>query len=143
MATNNQPLALSGLASNMDTKTIVQQLMAIERQPQNRLKVKQVTENARQQALKDVQSKLQTLNDAADALSDPALWANTQSLDVNDPTKLGATYVGGAGPGGYQVNITQLARAEQHWYTYATPASNDSITVRRSRSRAASRPRRS
>ena len=91
MATNNQPLALSGLASNMDTKTIVQQLMAIERQPQNRLKVKQVTENARQQALKDVQSKLQTLNDAADALSDPALWANTQSLDVNDPTKLGAS----------------------------------------------------
>lgn len=129
MATSPQPMNLSGLASGLDTNTIVDQLMQIERQPQNRLKTKQSVENARQQALRDVQTKLQTLQDAGTALDDVGLWANVQSVDVNDSTKLAATYVSGTGPGGYTVDVTTLARAEQRWYAYTPPAAADSITV--------------
>ena len=63
-------MSLSGLASGLDTSTIVDQLMAIERQPETRVKMKQATENARQQALRDVQTKLQALQTSADALKD-------------------------------------------------------------------------
>jgi flagellar hook-associated protein 2 len=122
-------LNLSGLASGIDTSSIINQLMAIERQPRTRIVAKQATEDARQQALKDVQAKLQALQLAGSALSDAGSWGNVQTVDVNDPTKIAATYVSGTGPGGYTVDVSTLARAEQRWYTYTAPGSDDSITV--------------
>jgi flagellar hook-associated protein 2 len=120
---------ISGLASGLDTNSIVDQLMAIERVPETRIKNRQAAENARQQALRDIQTRLQTLQDAADGLQDVGAWANTQSVTVSDSTKLTASYVSGAGPGGYQVSVTQMARASQHWFTYTPPSGADTITI--------------
>src|SRR3954470_715198 len=117
-----------GLASGLDTNTIVDQLMAIERQPQTRLKLKQQQIDTRKSALSDIESRLKNLQLAAQDLKSPTLWLDTQSVDVNDSTKIAATRTGGAGTGGYQVQIDTLASASQHWFAYSPPAAGQTIT---------------
>jgi flagellar hook-associated protein 2 len=118
-----------GLASGLDTNTIVDQLMAIERQPQNRLKLRQSEIDARKSALSDIATRLKNLRTAAADLKSPTLWLDTQTVDVNDSTKIAATRTGPAATGGYQVTVTSLASAYQRWYTYTPSASADQITV--------------
>src|SRR3954464_481773 len=130
MATSVPTINFGGLASGLDTNTIVDQLMAIERQPQNRLKLRQGQVDTRKNALNDVMTRLKNLRLAAADLKSPTLWLDTQSVDVNDTTKVAATRTGGAGTGGYQVTVTQLASASQHWYSYppAAPGSDNTLT---------------
>ena len=129
MADFTSTINFGGIASGLDTNSIVDQLMAIERQPQNRLKLRQSQIDARKSALSDVSTRLKNLKNAAADLKSPTLWLDTQSVDVNDPTKVVASRTGPAGTGGYQVTVTQMARAYQHWYQYAAPASDDSISI--------------
>jgi flagellar hook-associated protein 2 len=128
MATSTSTINFGGLASGLDTNTIVDQLMAIERQPQTRLKLRQQQIDTRKSALSDIESRLKNLQLAAQDLKSPALWLDTQSLEVNDSTKVAATRTGGAGTGGYQVQIDTLASASQHWFSYAAPAADQTIT---------------
>ena len=128
MATTGSTQSISGLASGIDTSTIVDQLMAIERQPQTRLKTQVTISAARKTALSDIQTRLKNLQLAAQDLKSVTLWSNTQSIDVNDPTKAAVSLSGPAGTGSYQLNVGQLARGSQRWYSYATPSSDDTIT---------------
>src|SRR4051812_37183802 len=130
MATTGPTINFGGLASGLDTNTIVDQLMAIERQPQNRLKLRQSTIDARKSALSDVATRLKNLRLAAQDLKSPTLWLDTQTVDVNDTTKLAATRLSGAGTGAYQVTVTQMASASQHWMSFpSTPlAADDTLT---------------
>jgi flagellar hook-associated protein 2 len=75
-----------------------------------------------------VATRLKNLQVAAQDLKSPTLWLDTQSVDVNDSTKVAATRTGGAGTGGYQVEIDTLASASQHWFTYAPPAADQTIS---------------
>jgi flagellar hook-associated protein 2 len=121
----------SGLASGVDTTSIVQQLMQIESQPETRLKTQQSQVQQKKTDLTSLQTTLQNLQFSVEDLKDPTLWQDTQSVDVNDPTKVAATRTGGAGTGGYSVTVTQLASASQHWFTYPTngPAADDQLTI--------------
>src|SRR5919202_61308 len=126
----SQPtINFGGLASGLDTNTIVDQLMAIERQPQNRLKLRQGAIDARKSALSDIATRLKNLQIAADDLKLATLWLDTQTVDVNDPTKVAATRTGPGATGAYQVSVTQMASAYQRWYTFASPASDDTISI--------------
>jgi flagellar hook-associated protein 2 len=122
-------LTLSGLASGLDSATIIDQLMLIERQSQVRLKVREAALQARQSALNDVNTRLKNLSTAAKALSDVGAWADTQSLDVSDATKVAARRLGGAAPGGHELAVTTLARAEQRSYAYAAADSTLTFTT--------------
>jgi flagellar hook-associated protein 2 len=115
-------LALGGLASGIDTDSVITQLMAIERAPQARLKLKESVLEARRSALNDVATRLRSLQTAIKDLSAVGTWADTQSLDVSDATKLTAKRLSGAAPGGHTLNVTNLARAEQHSYTFSQGA---------------------
>jgi flagellar hook-associated protein 2 len=123
-------ISFGGLASGLDTNAIVDQLMALERQPQNRLKLRQGQIDAHKSALNDVASRLKNLRIAAQDLKSPTLWLDTQTVEAGDATKIAATRTGGAGTGAYQVQITQLASASQRWFTYPTtaPASDNTLT---------------
>jgi flagellar hook-associated protein 2 len=115
-------LTLGGLASGIDTDAVITQLMAIERAPQARLKLKESVLEARRSALNDVATRLRSLQTAIKDLSAVGTWADTQSLDVSDATKLTAKRLSGAAPGGHTLNVTNLARAEQHSYTFSQGA---------------------
>src|SRR5919199_2424475 len=106
MASTGPTINFGGLASGLDTNTIVDQLMAIERQPQTRLKLRQQQIDTRKQALSDIQSRLKNLRLAAQDLKSPTLWLDTQTVDVNDATKLTATRTANAPTGAYQVSVT-------------------------------------
>jgi flagellar hook-associated protein 2 len=117
-------LGMSGLASGIDTSTIVQQLMAINAQPQNALKLQQSAMQARLTALQGLQTELQNLKGAADDLASPGLFAPVQSVDSSDPTKVSGTRISGAGVGGTELNVIRLASSQQRTYAY-TPSSTD------------------
>ena len=61
-------IQLSGLASGLDTASIIDSLMAVERQPRTRIEMRQASEQARRDGLKQVPTQLKSLQDAATAL---------------------------------------------------------------------------
>src|SRR3954468_14639345 len=128
MAVSGPTINFGGLASGLDTNSIVDQLMAIERQPETRLKTQQSQVQQKKTDLQSIEDSLKSLQFAAEDLKSPTLWLDTQSLDVNDPTKVAAVRTGGAGTGGYQVTVDTLASASQHWFTYVPPTADQTLT---------------
>ncbi len=119
---------IGGIASGLDTNTIIGQLLAIERQPETRMAQQQAVETARQNALRDVNTRLTNLQAAVTGLRDIGTWADTQSITSTDATNLDAVRTSGAAPGGYLVQVTQLARAHQVTQSTAlTAASADDV----------------
>jgi flagellar hook-associated protein 2 len=104
---------ISGLASGLDTASIISSLMLIDKQPQVRIQQKIVTEQARQQALRDVLSQLKDLTTSYQGLTDVGTWADTQTVASSDDAHLSATRTSGAAPGAYTIDVTTLARANQ------------------------------
>ncbi|HYV15178.1 MAG TPA: flagellar filament capping protein FliD [Conexibacter sp.] len=130
MTVSSTPLLnVGGLASGLDTNSIVDQLMAIERQPRDRLAQQQTLTQARQTLLQDFQTRLRSVESAAQGLRSVTLWAQTQAVESSDPTKVVASSATGAGIGGYQVEVSQLANSAQRTFTFASPASAGSITI--------------
>lgn len=124
--------SIGGLASGLDTNTIIQQLMAVEARPKTRMIQQQRVEEARQQALKDIQTRLQNLKDAAQALRDPTVWAKTQTVSTNDATRVTAAATGTAASGGYALTVSGLATAHQvtQGGTFSSVASDDELYVK-------------
>ena len=120
-------LSLGGLTSGMDTQSVIDQLMAVERQPETRLRLKESALQARQSALTDVAGRLRNLLSAAKDLGSISTWADTQSVDVSDATKLTATRLSGAAPGGHEIAVSNLARSEQRSYAFTAGAATLSI----------------
>jgi flagellar hook-associated protein 2 len=122
-------IQLSGLASGLDTATIIDQLMSVERAPRTKLTMKQAAIQARENVLKTLTTKLGTLKDATGALADAAKWSPVQSVDSSDPTKVSARQLSGSGPGSYQLAVSQLATSDQHTYAYTPPAGADTLQI--------------
>jgi flagellar hook-associated protein 2 len=122
-------IQLSGLASGMDTASIISQLMAIERTPRTKITLDQSATTKRQSLLQDINTKLTALKAANDDLKSVTTWLDTQSVESGDATKLTATRTGGAPPGGYDVAITQLATAERRTYDFQSPAADGPLKV--------------
>src|SRR5687768_7195540 len=128
---------LSGLASGMDTEGIITQLMQLEAQPSVRMAQSKKVSEAREQALRDILSRVKNLQTAAKDLKSVATWADTQTVDSSDATKITATRVGGAAPGGYSLSVSRLASADQWTYDYVPPTADTTFTVRNTASGAA------
>jgi flagellar hook-associated protein 2 len=122
-------IQFTGLASGLDTESIITQLMAVERQPRTRLTLRQAAAQAQEDSLNAIRTKLTALNLATTGLSSAALWEPTQSVDTTDATKVTARRTGGAGPGGYQVAVTNLAASEQRTFTLGATAAPSTLTL--------------
>jgi flagellar hook-associated protein 2 len=114
MATSS--LALSGLASGVDTSSIVEQLIALDRQGTTRIQNRQYGVTGLQTALKDIASKLSTLKTAANALSGDANWKPGQTVESSD-TRVAVSQTGGAGIGGHTVQVDRLASSMQRGFS--------------------------
>jgi flagellar hook-associated protein 2 len=122
-------IALSGLASGVDTSTIVTQLMQLERQGQTRTQYRQANINQQATDLKALKTKLETLKSAATALRDVATWKEGQTVESSASASVVATRTGGAPIGGYSVQVTQLAASAQNGYTWTESASAATLTL--------------
>jgi flagellar hook-associated protein 2 len=115
------------MSSGLDTQSIIDQLMAVDRAPETRMKLQQSVLQARQTALSDIGTRVRNLLTAAKDLGDVTTWADTQTLDVSDSTKLTATRLSGAAPGGHEIAVTALARSEQRSYAFQPGAATLTI----------------
>jgi flagellar hook-associated protein 2 len=122
------PVTISGLGSSLDTESIIEGLMKVERLPQTRLERRQGQVKARETALQGILNKLNEVGSALQALRSPTLWSDVQKA-TSSSTAVTAELAGGAGPGGYQVEVTQLARAAQRTYEFTPSAAASTITV--------------
>ncbi|MGH2896280.1 MAG: flagellar filament capping protein FliD, partial [Solirubrobacteraceae bacterium] len=122
-------LQVTGLASGLDTNQIIQEEMAIYQQPVTNLQHQQSGLTAMNKQLTSIQQELQTLSSDALAVGDPTLFMTQQSVTSSDPTRVTATSATGAGVGGYQVSVSQLANSAQATYGFTSPTSDDNITI--------------
>lgn len=120
---------IGGLASGLDTNAIVAQMMQIERLPRAKLDNKASLVTARQNLLQDFQSRLRAVEAAARDLRSVTLWSQSQTVASSDPTRVRAVIGTGAGVGGYQIEVSQLANSAQRTYAFASPAADGVITI--------------
>ena len=120
---------LSGLASGVDTSSIVDKLIAIERQQNARLGLRKSAVQARQTGLKDIAAKLNALKTAAQDLASAGAWSAKQTIDSSAPAKVAATITGGAGIGGSTIAVDRLASSSQRGYAWTPNASDRTLTV--------------
>lgn len=104
-------LQLSGLASNFDWKTVVDQLMQIEHVPADRLTTEKTQNTQKASALAGLDSKLSALQDAATALKEAGLFTSRSASLTTSGSTWSATAAASTTPGTYTLNVTQLATA--------------------------------
>jgi flagellar hook-associated protein 2 len=120
---------VGGIATGLDTNSIIDQLLALDRQPETLLTQRSTVETARQAALKSIQTSMQSLQTAAQAMRAPSVWANTQTVTSSNPTAVTAVLTGGAAAGGFQIGVQRLASAGQVTQGTSLAAANGDDTL--------------
>jgi len=103
---------ISGLISGLDTATIIQQLMSIERRPLDKLQQQVDTANQQKQAFTTINTSLLALKTVMDDLSRGDTW-NSKTASVSDAKVLTATATSATPAGSYVFTVQQLAAASQ------------------------------
>jgi len=121
-------ITITGLATTLETESIIEKLMEVEKMPKARLEVKEGQVKARETALRSILTKTQEVQTALQNLSSPLLWEEVQSVSSSS-TAITAELNGGAGAGGYSIEVSQLARAAQKTYAFTESAEASTLTV--------------
>lgn len=106
------PITFGGLASGIDTNSIIDKLVQVERQPIISLQTEKAQANARKQLLGDISTKLGTLTDKFNALKTQAA-VQGRKIDVPKDAPFTADVQGSAPVGSYSIQVTQLAKAQR------------------------------
>ena len=101
-------MSISGLASGFDWKSVVDQLTAVERTPQTKVRTEQTTLASRRSALGQIATQLTDLQTKATALGDSSLY-NRRSVSSSDTSIATVSAADGAVTGSYSINVTTLA----------------------------------
>lgn len=100
--------SLSGLASGFDWQSLVDQLVEVERVPQQRLLTEQNLLNQRNNAYTSVKTQLSTLNTRINTLKGTALF-DSRAANSSSTSIATASVLGGAPIGQFKFNVSQLA----------------------------------
>lgn len=101
-----------GIGSNLDIKTIVSQLMAVERQPLALLDVKEASYNAQLSAFGSLKGALTSLQQAAQTLNLSTTYSAVKA-SVADSGILDAGISGAAAAGAYDIEVKSLAQSQK------------------------------
>ena len=104
MATISSP----GIGSGLDVKSIVAQLVAIEKQPLTKLQVEAATVQTRVSAYGQIKSLVSTLSDAASRLASVTTFNAVKTTSSNTATVL-ASASGGTLANRFSVTLESLA----------------------------------
>src|ERR1700761_5513631 len=128
-SSNGTTLQVTGLASGLDTASLVTKMMDIQKRPLTALQTQQKAITARNAQLSNIQQALKTVNSDALSLMNPSLYRTSQTASSSDSTRVAATSTSGAGVGGYLVSVSQLANASQRTFNFTSPSSDSTITI--------------
>jgi flagellar hook-associated protein 2 len=102
-------LSLSGLASGLDWKSLVDQLMQIEAAPVTRLQNEQDDNTAKSNALGNLNTKLTALQAAAQKLKDPALFSGRTVTSGTTGSTWSFSAGAGTAAGSHTIAVSQVA----------------------------------
>ncbi|HLU42742.1 MAG TPA: flagellar filament capping protein FliD [Microthrixaceae bacterium] len=103
-------VTIDGLVTGLDTSSIIQQLMQLERLPQDALVARRQAVQARLDAYASVRSKLSAVSTAAAKVADPASWTS-RTATSSSPEVASVTSAAGAATGALRFTVDQLAAA--------------------------------
>lgn len=107
MATISSP----GVGSNLDVKSIISQLVALEKKPLDTLKLQAATVNTKISAFGQIKSLVSDFADAAGKLASLTGW-NSVTTSSSDSKFVSATAIGGTLPTTFSVEVQGLAKAQ-------------------------------
>ncbi len=122
-------IQMGGLASGLDTNSLISQLMSVERIPRGRIERQQAAAQARQDGLRDVVLKLKSLRTAAADLQSAGLWSLKQTATSADAARVGARTTGTAASGVYDVAVTQLSTTASRTLSVGTHPAGSQLTI--------------
>jgi flagellar hook-associated protein 2 len=122
-------ITLTGLASGLDTESVVAQLMALEQNKITAVQRRQTAVTQHKADLSNIKAKLDAVKSAAADLASSATWKASQTSSTSDATKVDATLIGGAGIGGHTLQVNKLASSAQHGYAFTPNAAAGKITL--------------
>ena len=117
-------MATTSVGGAIDVRSIVSQLMAVERQPLQAMQKSASGIQTKLSAFGTLQGKLSSFQDAARELFNLDTWRPAQA-STSDETSARATAAMGAIPGSYELTVSQLAQRQ----TVAGPVLASSTTV--------------
>src|SRR3954447_18489329 len=118
------PVNLTGMASGLDTDSIIQQLMQLEQTRVTAVQKRQVQVTQHKTDLDNVRTALNKIKTAAADLSAASLWKPVQTTSSSDASKLDVSVLGGAGIGGHTIQVNRLASSAQHGYDFTNVSNN-------------------
>lgn len=104
-------LSTPGIGSGLDVRSIVTQLVALERRPIDLLQAQATTIQTKLSSFSLLQSYTSNVRDAADKLSKADFWTATTATSA-DSASVGVTSTSTAAAATYQINVTALAQAQ-------------------------------
>jgi len=124
-------LQVTGLASGLDTNSIVQALMSADQQQVTNVTNQQSALTAMNTQLTAIQTALQTVANDAQALGNPSLFTPTQTITSTNSTLVSASALGSAGAvvGSYQVSVQALASASQRTFSFTSQSGANTVTI--------------
>ena len=118
--------SISGLASGLDTATIVSQLMQLEAVPQSRLRTKVSTQESAVKVLQDLNTKLAALTAKAEALAGSSAWSPVTATSSSD--KVTVTTTSGATATSLAFTVESTAKAHQVVHSRAAALTDVVVT---------------
>lgn len=107
MATISSP----GIGSGLDVKSIVSQLVALEKQPLTNLKLQETTVQTKISTYGQIQSLVSTLSDAVGNLASVTGW-NAMNASSSNSNAVSASAIGGTLPTTFSVEVQTLAKPQ-------------------------------
>jgi flagellar hook-associated protein 2 len=119
--------SISGLASGLDTATIISQLMQLEAIPQDRLKTQQAAERAVVTALRQLNTDTSLLTGKAQALAKATTWQTLKATSTSSDVT--ATAAADAAATSFTVTVGTLASGARTSYATELGADDNALTV--------------
>jgi flagellar hook-associated protein 2 len=101
--------SLSGLVSGFDWKTFINQIMAVQNAPIDKLNAEKVTNINKNASLNDLATNVTALQTAVTALNSPTLFTSRQATSGTSGSTWGLAAAPGTPSGSYSIAVSQLA----------------------------------
>lgn len=106
-------IASQGIGSGLDVKSIVSQLVALEKQPLTKLQTSAAVINTKISAFGQIKSLVSSLSSAAGTLNSLTTW-NAVSASSSNTAAVSASAVGGTASNAFTFQVTKLAKAQSY-----------------------------
>jgi len=106
------PIRIGGMATGMDTDTLVKQLMQAKRMPIDKMKQQRTQMEWKRDSYRDMNVLMAQMRDSADKLRF-GTTANAKKATSSDSTAVTATAGPNVAPGTYQLKVLQMAEGAQ------------------------------